>query len=115
MANAVEAPVLDLEPLVGDVDLELPVALAQRHGFRLGAALDDQRAVLDADGRWALDEGTLSVMSERSADVAADVLSEVAGEPRIGQLGNQHETPVERHRSAEELFAGGRVGEQPLA
>ena len=114
-ADAIEAPALDLEPLVAEVHLEPPVSLAEGDGLGLRASLDEQRATLDPDGRRTLDEVALPVASGRPPEIAADALGEVSSELSVGQLGDQHQTTVKRHRPAEELLTRGLIGEQALA
>ena len=117
-ADPVEALALDVEvggAVSAEVDLEPAEAVAQRHRLVVRAAGHDQRPLLDADRRRPVDELALAVARLGAPQVAADPLGERAGELRVGELGDQQQTPAERHGSAEQLLARRLVGEQPVA
>ena len=117
-ADAVEAAAVDVEvdrAVVAEVDVHTPGTRAQPDGVVIGAAGDEQGPLLDPDGRRALDEVALAVARLRAAQVAADLLGERAGQLGVGEIGDQEQPLVERHRSAEQPLARRRIREQAVA
>ncbi len=114
-ADALERVQPRLERLVAELDLDAVAVRLDLDAVVAGAALDQQRAVLDPHRRGPLDELALAVARAGALQVAADPLREIAGEPGVLERGDEQQAAVERHGAAEQPLLRVGVGEQAVA